>query len=236
MQHFKQGGPGLPADTPKFQKVTQVAMLKQTESFSCESREGTLHGVPGDYLVEDGHGGFYPVSAEFHAANYAPAEVTMAPVSDQERICEHLLTAMDKLAKAGSHENPASELAALVHAYSSAVYSGNTVAATATAVNKTLHNSTVSGARKNVKDIVVVGDGDTFKLVCKASSEAEGWMKSTKAANTPSGCLVQVTTQQRNPDGSYAVAEALAFAPGIKAIPMFDSAGASTPGLKFADI
>jgi hypothetical protein len=78
---------------------------------------------------------------------------------------------------------------------------------------KTLHNSTVSGAKVNVKDIKVVGNGDMFQLLCKASSEAEGWMKSTKAMQLNDGCLVQVTTQQRNPDGSYAVAEALSFAP-----------------------
>jgi hypothetical protein len=84
--------------------------------------------------------------------------------------------------------------------------------------DKTLHNSDVSGARKNVKDIKVVGNGDMFQLLSKASSEAEGWMKSTKAMEIAGGCLVQVTTQQRNPDGSYAVAEALAFAPGVKVV------------------
>ena len=83
---------------------------------------------------------------------------------------------------------------------------------------KTLHNSNISGARKNVKDIKVVGDGDMFKLLCKASSEAEGWMKSTKAMETATGCVVQVTTQQRNKDGSYAVAEALTFVPHVKII------------------
>ena len=81
---------------------------------------------------------------------------------------------------------------------------------------KTLHNSDVSGARQNVKDIKIVGNGDMFKLLCKASSETEGWMKSTKAMELPGGCLVQVTTQQRNPDGSYAVAEALSYVPGVK--------------------
>jgi hypothetical protein len=81
---------------------------------------------------------------------------------------------------------------------------------------KTLHNSTVSGARKNVKDIKVVGNGDMFQLLCKASSEDEGWMKSTKAMEVPGvGCFVQVTTQQRNEDGSYSVAEALTFALGV---------------------
>ena len=80
---------------------------------------------------------------------------------------------------------------------------------------KTLHNSTVSGARQNVKDIRVVGNGDMFQLLCKASSQEEGWMKSTKAMQVKHGCVVQVTTQQRNPDGSYAVAEALTFVPGV---------------------
>lgn len=81
---------------------------------------------------------------------------------------------------------------------------------------KTLHNSDVSGARQNVKDIQVVGNGDMFRLLCKASSQAQGWMKSTKAMEVPGGCVVQVTTQQRNPDGSYAVAEALTYVPGVK--------------------
>lgn len=81
---------------------------------------------------------------------------------------------------------------------------------------KTLHNSDVSGARKNVKDIAVVGNGDMFRLLCKASSQAQGWMKSAKGCEVPGGCIVQVTTQQRNPDGSYAVAEALTFVPGVK--------------------
>jgi hypothetical protein len=33
---------------------------------------------------------------------------------------------------------------------------------------------------------------------------------------TPSGCVVQVTTQQRNIDLTYSVAEALTFVPGVK--------------------
>jgi hypothetical protein len=81
---------------------------------------------------------------------------------------------------------------------------------------KTLHNSDISGAKKNVKDIKVVGDGDMFRLLCKASSDTEGWMKSTKAMEVPNGCVVQVTTQQRNEDGTYAIAEAISFVPGVK--------------------
>jgi hypothetical protein len=74
---------------------------------------------------------------------------------------------------------------------------------------KTLGNTCANGATKNVKDIVFWGDGDTFKLISKASSDSEGWMKSTKAMQCGNDVVIQVTTQQRNPDGSYSVAEAL---------------------------
>ena len=77
---------------------------------------------------------------------------------------------------------------------------------------KTLHTSTVSKAKTLVADLITYGDSDTFKLICKASSEAEGWMKSTKAMEIPGvGCVVQVTTQQ----GDH-VAEALTFVPGVR--------------------
>jgi hypothetical protein len=78
-------------------------------------------------------------------------------------------------------------------------------------MKKSLHNSDVNGARKNVKDIQVFGNGDAFQLLCKASSENEGWMKSTKAMQIDGvGCVVQVTTQH-----GYNVAEAVTFVPGV---------------------
>jgi hypothetical protein len=80
---------------------------------------------------------------------------------------------------------------------------------------KMLDISEVKGAKANISDLKVYGDGDTFALLCKASSQEQGWMKSTKVCNVYGGCIVQVTTQQRNPDGSYAVAEALTYVPGI---------------------
>jgi len=80
---------------------------------------------------------------------------------------------------------------------------------------KMLDISEVKGAKANISDLKVYGDGDTFALLCKASSQEQGWMKSTKVCNLPNGCIVQVTTQQKNPDGSYAVAEALTFVPDI---------------------
>lgn len=79
---------------------------------------------------------------------------------------------------------------------------------------KTLVNADTDGAKKNVSDLQVWGNGDAFKLICKASSQKEGWMKSTKAMDVSGGCLVQVTTHQRNHDGTNAVAEALTYVPG----------------------
>ena len=79
-------------------------------------------------------------------------------------------------------------------------------------MTKTLHNSDISGAKKNISDLVTFGNGDTFQLLCKASSKEEGWMKSTKAMQIQGvGCVVQVTTQQGDN-----IAEAITFVPGVK--------------------
>lgn len=111
---------------------------------------------------------------------------------------------------------------------------------------KTLHNSTADNAKKNVSDLIIWGNGDTSKLICKASSKKEGWMKSTKAMEIEGvGCVVQVTTQQKNETNTfamekdeagdiilgqgdfpifckdklapdYSIAEAVTFVPGVK--------------------
>lgn len=79
-------------------------------------------------------------------------------------------------------------------------------------MNKTLSNTTADEAKKKVKDIIFWGNGDTFKLISKASLEQEGWMKSTKAMEIENlGCVIQVTTQQ----GSN-VSEALTYVPNCK--------------------
>ncbi len=80
---------------------------------------------------------------------------------------------------------------------------------------KDLGITEVRGAKANISDLVVYGDGDTFALLCKASSQEQGWMKSTKVCNIPGGCIIQVTTQQQNGDCTYAVAEALTYVPGV---------------------
>lgn len=82
---------------------------------------------------------------------------------------------------------------------------------------KTLQNSDASGTEKNVIDVITFGEKDLFKLISKASSNREGWMKSTKAMEIPGmGCVVQVTTQQRNIDLTYSIAEALIYVPGAR--------------------
>jgi len=81
---------------------------------------------------------------------------------------------------------------------------------------KDLGITEVRGAKANISDLQVYGDGDTFALLCKASSQSQGWMKSTKVCNVEGGCIVQVTTQQKNPDGSYSIAEALTYVPAVQ--------------------
>jgi hypothetical protein len=67
-------------------------------------------------------------------------------------------------------------------------------------VPRTLTNTTLDGAKKKIPDLEVFG-GDDWKLLNKASSEEEGWMKTTKAYEIPGvGCLVQCETMQRNGD------------------------------------
>lgn len=94
---------------------------------------------------------------------------------------------------------------------------------------KTLINTDQSEAKKNVSDIKIFGE-DQWKLLSKASSESQGWMKSTKAMQIDGvGCAVQVTTQQLNDTGkrdlkahpesptlkTSVIAESVTFIPGV---------------------
>jgi hypothetical protein len=79
-------------------------------------------------------------------------------------------------------------------------------------MSKKLFNTDANAAKKNEKEILSWGIGDTFQLISKASSIEEGWMKSTKAMEIEGvGCVIQVTTQQGDN-----VAEALTFVPMTK--------------------
>ena len=75
--------------------------------------------------------------------------------------------------------------------------------------NKTLDVANTADATTKIGDIKVIGNPDSWVLLCKASSLYQGWMKSTKAMEIVGvGCLVQSTTQQHNN-----VAEAITFVP-----------------------
>lgn len=79
---------------------------------------------------------------------------------------------------------------------------------------KTLDVVDINDGKAKVSDIKVVGNGDTFQLLCKASSKDQGWMKSTKAMEIPGvGVVLQVSTQQNDN-----VAEALTYIPGVKIV------------------
>lgn len=77
-------------------------------------------------------------------------------------------------------------------------------------MTKNLEVTSSADFATKVPDIKTHGNPDTWRLICKASSVAGGWMKSTKAMCIPGiGVLVQVSTQQ---DGQ--IAEALTLVPG----------------------
>ena len=66
-------------------------------------------------------------------------------------------------------------------------------------------------AREKVGDVEVFGNPDQWVLITKASSQQQGWMKSTKAMEVPGGVVLQVSTQVMDN-----VAEALVFVPGVE--------------------
>lgn len=84
---------------------------------------------------------------------------------------------------------------------------------------RSLNNVDMASAKQSTPDIEVAGNPGAWVLICKASSKKQGWMKSTKAMDVPGGCLVQVTTEHRNPHAFNVVtacAEAVTFVPGGK--------------------
>ena len=76
-------------------------------------------------------------------------------------------------------------------------------------MKKTLDVTNTEDAKKKISDIKAQGNPDAWSLICKASSESQGWMKSTKAMDVPGGVVLQASTQQGDQ-----IAEALCFVPG----------------------
>lgn len=79
---------------------------------------------------------------------------------------------------------------------------------------KTLNVTSSKDFPGKIPDVEVFGNPDLWRLVCKASSKSQGWMKSTKIMKLPGGVVLRVSTQQ----GEH-VAEALCFVPCTLAHP-----------------
>ena len=77
----------------------------------------------------------------------------------------------------------------------------------------------------HVTDLVSFGDIHAWKLICKASSQSQGWMKTTKAMDMQGNVLIQTETQQRNADGTYSLSQSLAVVPGVRIEDQHDEAG-----------
>nr|WP_293844223.1 hypothetical protein [uncultured Arsenicibacter sp.] len=96
------------------------------------------------------------------------------------------------------------------------VITADTVAEQLDTSKKALDNTNIEDVKKTTPDVKVTGNGDLFQLIAKASSDSQGWMKSTKAMETPGGCVVQVTSEFRDSNGRVtACAEAITFVPGV---------------------
>ncbi len=81
------------------------------------------------------------------------------------------------------------------------------------ALSQTRFTKVVKQASDLKDETTMIGNPDQFQLLFKVVGER--WKKSTKAMQVDDGCLVQVTTEQINPDGSLSSAEAVAFVPGV---------------------
>ena len=82
---------------------------------------------------------------------------------------------------------------------------------------RTLTNTSAAGAKAANPSVVFVGNRDLWHLLSEASSEAQGWIKSSKAMEIPGvGCVVRVTTREEDAMGAVSVAEALTFVPGVE--------------------
>lgn len=62
----------------------------------------------------------------------------------------------------------------------------------------------------------VYGDPDHFIVLFKVISSS--LKKSTKAMQLDNGCIIQVTTERKSPEGTWSVAEAISFIPNAKIV------------------
>ena len=67
-----------------------------------------------------------------------------------------------------------------------------------------------------------IGDPSLWLTICKVKDAANGSVKETKAMTAGTGCLVQVSSSQRNKDGTYQIAEAVTYVPNVTIIKDID--------------
>jgi hypothetical protein len=72
MRHFGVGDPRPEGEWKRYRKVAITEIMgPMTEEFTCDARERKGYkGQPGDFVAEDGHGGYYVISGDFHRENY----------------------------------------------------------------------------------------------------------------------------------------------------------------------
>lgn len=80
-------------------------------------------------------------------------------------------------------------------------------------LGKSEFNISTEDAQISNKDLKLYGNPDNLKLLFKASTNT--WSNSTKALETHNGCLIQVTNEQKQANGSWIAAEALTFIPDV---------------------
>lgn len=88
-------------------------------------------------------------------------------------------------------------------------------------LSKAVRNEDYAIANEAVEDIETTepaikfeGNIDTWNLLYKCTNNITYFTDATYVCNVSNGCLVRVTTNQRNPDGSYSLAETVTFVPG----------------------
>jgi hypothetical protein len=74
---------------------------------------------------------------------------------------------------------------------------------------KALNVASMEDLKTKAPGTEVFGNPGAWVLLGKASNTEQGWMKSTKAMQTPVGVLIQTSTEKRNPDGSWSICDAL---------------------------
>ncbi|WP_209124726.1 hypothetical protein [Alkalihalobacillus sp. BA299] len=60
---------------PKYRKIpVLVEAVKITRPITIETAEGTVKGLPGDYLITEANGEQYPIRAELFETTYEPVK------------------------------------------------------------------------------------------------------------------------------------------------------------------